>query len=100
MVAGQADHVPAHYPGTRRSTEIMTIVREMSGCGSTQQEIAQRARTSQGHVTQATRVLREAPDLAAQVEAGKIGIATAYRMLYERELLQITASAVWPSDPA
>jgi hypothetical protein len=76
-------------PRTARGTEIMAIVREMSTISATQQEIAQRARTSQGHVIQATRLLQGAPDLAAEVERGQISLTNAYRLLVARTLPKV-----------
>jgi hypothetical protein len=73
-------------PRTTRSREIMAIVREMSATGASQQEIAQQARTSRGHVTHAVRLLGEAPDLAAGVERGQITLVNAYRILTARKL--------------
>lgn len=67
-----------------RSAEIMAIVRELSDGNVTRQEIARRASTSHGHVSQASRLLRDAPDLADQVERGELGLTNAYRMLYAR----------------
>jgi hypothetical protein len=77
--------------GNSRSTQIMITVREMGASGASQQEIAQRAGTSQGHVTQASRLLDNAPDLAGQVERGEIGITTAYRALLQRRLARLSA---------
>lgn len=74
----------------------MAIVREMSGSGATRQQIASRAGTSAGHVTQATRLLQDAPDLAGQVERGQLGITTAYRTLCQRRFRQLAADAERP----
>jgi hypothetical protein len=63
----------------------------MGTSGASQQEIALRAGTSQGHVTQASRLLNSAPDLAAQVERGEISIPTAYRALFERKIARLPA---------
>jgi hypothetical protein len=71
---------------TLRGVEIMRIVRESSGSGATQWEIAQLARTSPGHISQAARVLHNAPDLASLVERAEIGITDAYRILFARTL--------------
>lgn len=70
----------------------MTAVREMSARGATQQEMAQQARTSRGHVVQADRLLAGAPDLAAAVERGQISLTNAYRLLVARTLQQKAAS--------
>jgi hypothetical protein len=73
-------------PRSTRGTEIMASVREMSARGATPQEIAHQVRTSHGHVIQAIRVLRDAPDLAAKVERGQISLIYAYRALTARRM--------------
>jgi hypothetical protein len=75
-------------PRAGSGAEIMASVREMSSRGATRQEIAQRARTSQGHVIQARRLLDGAPDLAAAVEQGQVTLTNAYRLLVGRRLRQ------------
>lgn len=79
-------------PRTARSAEVMTAVRQMSARGATPQEMAQQARTSQGHVVQAGRLLDGAPDLAAAVEQGQISLTNGYRLLVARTLRQKAAS--------
>ena len=62
----------------------MAVVREMADSGATQREIAVKAATVQGCVSQALAVLRGAPDLADAVSAGEIGLKRAYRALKAR----------------
>jgi hypothetical protein len=71
----------------------MTTVREMTSNGAAPQQIARLAGTSAGHITQATRLLRDAPDLAGQVEQGQIGLTTAYRALCERRFHHLPTNA-------
>lgn len=58
----------------------------MTATHATMQEIASQAHTSVGHARQATRILRDAPDLAAQVEHGQFNITDAFRLLIARNL--------------
>lgn len=81
-----------------RGAEIMPIVRDLLERDATQQEIARRADTSQGHVRQATSLLHEAPDLAGQVEDGQINITTGYRALVERRLKRLAAPSGHSGD--
>jgi hypothetical protein len=69
----------------------MAIVRDLLERGATRQEIARQASTSQGHVSQAIRLLHDAPDLADRVERGETSITTGYRALMERRLQQLSA---------
>jgi hypothetical protein len=79
-------------PRGGRSAQIMAIVREMTETGATRQQIASRAGTSAGHAAQATRLLRDAPDLAGQVEQGHVSITVAYRTLCERRFRQLATA--------
>jgi hypothetical protein len=76
-----------------RGTEIMPIVRDLLERGATQREIAYQAGTSQGHVSQAIRLLHDGPDLAEQVECGQTGLTTAYRLLCERKIRQLNVDS-------
>lgn len=67
-----------------RSAHIMVTARQMTATRATMQEIASQAHTSLGHARQATRILHDAPDLAAQVEHGHLNITDAYRLLIAR----------------
>ena len=71
--------------GPTKTQEIMAVVKEMADSGATQREIAVKAATGQGFVSQALAVLRGAPDLADAVSAGEIGLKRAYRTLKARQ---------------
>lgn len=89
-----------HPPGpnksapSSRSAHIMATARQLVATHASQQEIALEAGTSVGHARQATRILHDAPDLAAQVERGDLSIANAYRLLIARNLRSRNAGSV------
>lgn len=89
-------HPPGHSKATPggRSALIMATARRLAASHASRQEIALQAGTSVGHASQATRILRNAPDLAAQVERGDLSIANAYRLLIARNLRSRNAGSV------
>lgn len=72
----------------------MATARKMAVAQASQREIASQACTSVGHASQATRILRDAPDLAAKVEQGDLSITDAYRLLIARNLRSRNAGPI------
>lgn len=62
-----------------RSQQIMAVTRELAGPGATTAQIAAQAAASQRRLTQAMAVLRDAPDLADAVTAGRLTLGAACR---------------------
>jgi excisionase family DNA binding protein len=62
----------------------MTAVRELSGAGVKQAQIAAKVGCSQSQVSLAVRLLADAPELADAVAAGTIGLTRASAMVRER----------------
>lgn len=62
-----------------RSQQIMALARELAGPGAATAQVATRAAASPRRLTQAMAVLRDAPDLAAAVTAGRLTLTAAYR---------------------
>lgn len=63
----------------------MTAVRELSGPGVKQVEIATKAGCSKSQVSLATTLLTQAPDLAEAVSAGRLGLSRATAMARQRK---------------
>lgn len=68
-----------------RSAEVVAAVRELSGPGVKQVEIATKAGLSKSQVSLATTLLTQAPDLAEAVSAGRLGLSRASAMARQRE---------------
>lgn len=64
---------------------MVDAVRELSGPGVKQIEIAAKAGCSKSQVSLATSLLSRAPDLAEAVSAGRLGLSRASAMARERE---------------
>src|ERR1041384_8826191 len=65
--ASLAGSSPAASPATR-GQQIMAVAMEMASTGASLQDIAVQARTSETWARVALRLLREAPDIAQEVE--------------------------------
>ena len=68
-----------------RSAEVVAAVRELSGPGVKQVEIATKAGCSKSQVSLATSLLTRAPDLGEAVSAGQLGLSRASAMARQRE---------------
>ncbi len=62
-----------------RSQQMMALARELGRPAATPAQIAAQAAASQRRLTQAMAVLRDAPDLADAVTAGRLTLTAAYR---------------------
>jgi hypothetical protein len=67
------------------SAEVVAAVRELSGPGVKQVEIASKAGCSKSQVSLATTLLTRAPDLAEAVSAGRLGLSRASAMARQRQ---------------
>ena len=77
---------------------MLAAVRELSGPGVKQVEIAAKAGCSKSQVSLATSLLTQAPDLAEAVSAGRLGLSRASAMARQRQpspLSGLTGDAVW-----
>lgn len=79
------------------SAEVVAAVRELSGPGVKQIDIAAKAGCSKSQVSLATSLLSRAPDLAEAVLAGRLGLSRASAMAREREPSSLLSSP--PGDP-
>jgi excisionase family DNA binding protein len=68
-----------------RSAEVVAAVRELSGPGVKQVEIAAKAGCSKSQVSLATSLLTRAPDLAEAASAGRLGLSRASAIARQRQ---------------
>lgn len=68
------------------SAEVVAAVRELSGPGVKQVEIAAKAGCTKAQVSVATSLLTHAPDLAEAVAAGRLGLSRASVLARQRQL--------------